>query len=62
MLEPTRGKNVLDIVLSSLRMSRCLSHWDVVITTRYMYSSKQRKNGIDQSGTGNMFTKEDIRT
>ena len=44
VLEPTRDKNVLDIVLSSqkelLIMSIYVSHWDVVIITRYILSSK----------------------
>jgi hypothetical protein len=44
VLEAPRGENVLDIVLSSERhlliMSRYVSHWDVVITTRYILSSK----------------------
>ena len=44
VLEPTRGENVLDIVLSSqkefIEMSGYVSHWDVVITTRYILSSK----------------------
>ena len=44
VLEATRGENVLDIVLSSRRnlliMSRYVSHWGVVITTRYILSSK----------------------
>ena len=44
VLEATRGENVLDIVLSSERnlliMSRYVSHWDVVITTRYILTSK----------------------
>ena len=44
VLEPTRGENVLI-------MSRYVSHWGVVITTRYMFSLKYKENGIEKYGT-----------
>ena len=41
VLEATRGENVLDIVLSSQKeFVDNVSHWGVVITTRYILSSK----------------------
>ena len=44
VLEPTRGENMLDIVLSSQKEFvdnvRYVSHWGVVTTTRYILSSK----------------------
>ena len=52
VLEPTRGKNVLDIALSSQKefvdnVMIC-GHWGVVITTRYILSSKYRENGREK--------------
>jgi len=43
-------------------MSGYVSHWGVVITPRYILSSKKKKNRIIKYGTGKHFTKEDIRT
>ena len=44
MLEPTRGENVLDLVLSSqhelVTMSKYMSHWVTVIIIKYILTSK----------------------
>ena len=46
VLEPIRGENMLDIVLSSQMefvYNVNVSHWGVVITTRYIYHQSKRR-------------------
>ena len=43
-------------------MSRYVSHWGVMFTARYILSSKKKDSGIEKYDTGNISTKDDIRT
>ena len=44
VLQPTRGENVLDLLLSSQneleKMSKYMSHWVTVIKIKYILTSK----------------------
>ena len=59
MLEPTRDENVLDIVLNSQK--EFVSHWGCSDHNQIYFIIKGNGERNKKYGTGNIFTKEDIR-